>query len=437
MNVRGIQMRLRKRRTVIVGFAFLSIMAFSQLYDTIVPLILDNSFNMTESQIGLFMAIDNVLAIFLMPLFGVASDKTSTRLGKRTPYIIIGCIASCIAMYFMPFYANRKDIAMFFIVTFIVLISMAFFRTPAVALMPDITPRPLRSKGNAVINLMGTVGAIYTLIMIKILVPNKEKPDYSPLFVAVIVFMLIATVVFTCFVSEKKWEKKAREVEAEAGIGEIDENEEERNKGVKLEKGKLISLIFLLLSVAFWFFAYNGVTTMFTLYYQNYWNIEGGDFADCLLIATVAATIALIPIVFFATKIGRKRSIFIGIIMTALGYGYVAVFTQYSPLVNIGFVIIGVGWAMINVNSLPMVVEIASDGDVGRYTGFYYTFSMAAQVLTPFLAGRLMEKISYRLLFPYAVVFSAAAFVSMLFVKHGDVKPAQKKSILESFDVDD
>lgn len=430
-------MRLRKRRTILVGFAFLAIMAFSQLYDSIVPLILDNSFDMTESQIGIFMAIDNVLAIFLLPLFGMASDKTSTRLGKRTPYIIIGSVASCIAMYFMPYYAGKKDIVMFFIVTFIVLISMAFFRTPAVALMPDITPRPLRSKGNAVINLMGTIGAIYTLVMIKFFVPDDNNPDYTTLFVYVIAFMLVATIVFTCFVSEKKWEKKAREAEADAGINIDEEEEENRNKGVKLETGKLKSLIFLLCSVAFWFFAYNGVTTMFTLYYQNYWQLEGGDFADCLLIATVSATVALIPIVIFATKIGRKRSIFIGIIMTAAGYGYVAIFTAYSPLVNIGFVVIGIGWAMINVNSLPMVVEIASDGDVGKYTGYYYTFSMAAQVITPFLAGRIMEKISYRLLFPYAVVFSAAAFVTMLFVKHGDAKPAKKKSILESFDVDD
>lgn len=430
-------MRLRKRRTILVGFAFMAIMAFSQMYDTIVPLILKNKFDMSESLIGIFMAMDNILAIFLLPIFGMASDKTSTRWGKRTPYIIIGSIASCIAMFFMPYFANKQVLGMFFAVTLIVLISMAFFRTPAVALMPDITPRPLRSKGNAIINLMGTIGAIYSLVAIKFVVPKGDNPDYTKLFIFVIGFMLLATVIFAVFVSEKKWEKKAREAEAEAGLSEEDEDDENRNKGVRLKGRKMVSLIFLLVSVALWYFAYNGVTTMFSIYTQNYWNLEGGGFADCLLIATVSATLALIPIVIFTTKIGRKRSILIGIVMTGIGYGFVASFTNYHPIVNVGFVVIGIGWAMINVNSLPMVVEIASDGDVGRYTGFYYTFSMAAQVFTPYFAGMLMQNISYRLLFPYAVVFSAAAFVTMMFVKHGDAKPAKKKSILESFDVDD
>lgn len=429
-------MKLNYRKTILVGMAFMSISAFWQMYDNIIPLILKNTFNMNEAVTGAVMAIDNILALFLLPVFGTLSDKVKTPLGKRTPFIVVGTAITVIAMFFMPKADNAGNLVMFLVMTGIVLLAMSFFRSPAVALMPDVTPRPLRSKGNAIINLTGTVGAIFALLMIKFVVGEGLRPDYTPLFLSLMGFMILCTVILVLTVHENKWAKIARQQEADAGIEE-EEEETQTGKGTHLPKDKKKSLIFILLSVCFWYMAYNAVTTAFSRYATEVWGLEKGGYADCLMIATIAAIVAYIPIGLFASKIGRKKSILAGVVMLFAGFAFVGFFGKFSFLINIGFVVIGAGWAAINVNSFPMVVEIASAGDIGKYTGYYYTFSMAAQVITPILSGALLQYVSYRMLFPYATLFSALAFITMLNVHHGDVKPVKKKSILENLDVDD
>lgn len=433
-------MKLNYRRTLLTGLAFMAIYSFWQTYDNVVPLILKNSFQMNEIVTGAVMAADNVLALFLLPLFGTLSDKVNTKWGKRKPFIVVGSFLSMIAIAFMPIGDNARSLPMFLISTGLVLLFMAFFRSPAVALMPDVTPRPLRSKGNAIINLTGTVGAIYALIMTGLVVGEGKTPDYTALFVSVIIFMAICTFVLMFTVKENQWGEEARETERR--YPELMEKEEEQESAVEGAKGKLSkpkkkSLIFLLLSVAFWYMAYNAVTSTFSRYATEVWGLENGGYADCLMVATVAAVFSYIPLGFLASKIGRKKSILIGVVGLFLSFFYVGFFSGYHFMINLGFVIVGISWAAINVNSFPMVVEIANDGDVGKYTGYYYMFSMAAQVLTPVLSGVFLQLISYKTLFPYACIFSALAFVTMLLVKHGDVKPMAKKSVLESFDIDD
>lgn len=429
-------MKLNYRRTILVGLAFMSISAFWQMYDSVVPLILSNTFDLNEGLTGAIMAIDNVLALFLLPVFGTLSDKVKTPIDKRTPFIIVGTALTVIGMFFMPKADNAENLLMFMIMTGMVLLAMSLFRSPAVALMPDVTPRPLRSKGNAIINLTGTVGAIYALVMIKVVVGPGLRPDYTNLFLSMIIFMVVCTVLLAFTVHENKWERIAKETEEAAGISHEEEVNVGKGKGSHLPSDKRKSLIFLLLSVCFWYMAYNAVTTAFSRYATAVWGLEEGGFADCLLTATIAAIVGYIPIGLLANKIGRKKSIIIGVIMLIAGFAYVGLFSSFSWPINLGFVVIGVGWAAINVNSFPMVVEIATDGDVGKYTGFYYTFSMAAQVITPTLSGFLLE-VDYRILFPYAAFFSILALITMLNVHHGDVKPLKKKSILENLDVDD
>lgn len=433
-------MKLNYKRTILAGLAFMAIFSFWQTYDNIVPLILKNRFQLNEITTGVVMAADNILALFLLPLFGTLSDKVDTKFGKRKPFILIGTLLSAIGIVFMPIGDNTANLPMFLIATGAVLLFMSFFRSPTVALMPDVTPRPLRSKGNAIINLMGTVGAIYALLMTKVLVGEGLTPDYTLLFCSVIIFMLISVAVLTLTVNENKWEKQARQKEKE--YPELLEAEEEKEKETAGKKGKLSgpkkrSLIFLLMSVAFWYMAYNAVTSAFSRYATQVWQIEGGGYADCLMVATVAAVISYIPLGFLAGLIGRKKSILLGVIGLFAGFAYVGFFGEYHFSINFGFVLVGISWAAINVNSFPMVVEIANDGDVGKYTGYYYVFSMAAQILTPILSGALLQNISYHTLMPYACVFSAMAFLTMLAVKHGDSKPMMKKSVLENFDVDD
>ena len=197
------------------------------------------------------------------------------------------------------------------------------------------------------------------------------------------------------------------------------------------------SLYFILVSIFLWFTAYNAVTTAFSRYATTVWDLQGGSFANALMVAMGAAIISFLPVGIISTKIGRKKMILVGITLMTLSYFAGFFFVEYSPLINLVFVFTGVGWASINVNSYPMVVEMSKSADVGKYTGLYYTFSMAAQIFTPIFSGFLLENISYRTLFPYAVVFSIFSFCTMLMVKHGDAKPKPKKSALEHFDVDD
>ncbi len=424
-------MKLNYKRTVLIGLVFLSISAFWQMYDNVVPLILKNTFGMGETVTGAIMAADNVFALFLLPIFGAFSDKVKTPIGRRMPFILIGTGLSFLFLIALPYADRVENLVIFVVGLFLVLVSMGTYRSPAVALMPDLTPKPLRSKANAIINLMGAIGAVYTLIMIKLLVDKGERPNYYPLFLAVGILMVVSVLLTFSTIRENKL-RKAVGVESETA----DIVESESKTSGSLPKDVKKSLIFILISVAFWFIAYNAVTTAFSRYVSEVWGLEGGDYADCLMIATVVAIISYIPIGFLSSKIGRKKTILIGIVLLGSCFAAAGLYPVYHWSMVIFFAIIGFAWASISVNSYPMVVEMSKAGDVGKYTGYYYTFSMAAQVITPILSGVLLEHVSYRTLFPYSVTFCALAFVTMSMVKHGDSKPIKKKELLENLDVD-
>lgn len=442
-------MKLNYKRTVLIGLAFLSICAFWQMYDSIIPLILQNTFGIGETLTGAIMAADNVLAIFLLPLFGALSDKADTRFGKRMPFIVTGTVLAVIFLLLLPIADRKVNVVLFIVSLFALLVSMGLYRSPAVALMPDLTPNKLRSKGNAIINLMGAVGGVYTLIMIKLLVGKGDRPDYMPLFVSVAALMAVSVGILAITISEKKVKAKvAEEIKAyEDSTGLKVETEDTVEEEEAAKEGGAVkhqmpaevkrSMGFLLASIFLWFTAYNAVTTAFSRYTKVVWHLEGGGFADCLMVATIAAILSYVPIGNLAGKIGRKKTILVGIVLMS-GCYFAAIFAnQYHALINVAFAVIGIGWAAINVNSYPMIVEMSKGSDIGKFTGTYYTFSMAAQILTPILSGFLLEKVSYRTLFPYAFVFSVLAFITMMQVHHGDTRPDKKASVLEHFDVDD
>lgn len=437
-------MKLNYRRTFLIGLAFLSICAFWQMYDNIIPLILQNTFGIGETITGAIMAADNVLALFLLPVFGAISDRVDTKFGKRMPFIAGGTVLAVIFLMILPAADRSENLILFVVTLFALLVSMGLYRSPAVALMPDLTPNKLRSKGNAVINLMGAVGGVYTLIMIKLLVGKGERPDYTPLFVSVAALMVIAVGILVITIQEKKVKTKVdAEVKAyEEKTGVVVETEdtvekEEEEPKAAMPKEVKRSMIFLLASIFLWFTAYNAVSTAFSRYTKVVWKLEAGGFADCLMVATVAAILSYIPIGNISSKIGRKKTIMGGVVLMSVCY-FAAIFAgAYHPLINVAFAVIGVGWAAINVNSYPMIVEMSKGCDIGKFTGTYYTFSMTAQIFTPVLSGFLLENVSYRTLFPYAFIFSVLAFCTMTQVQHGDARPDKKKSVLENFDVDD
>ena len=420
-------MKLNYKRTTLIGLAFLSISAFWQMYDNVIPLILKNTFSLGETYTGVIMAADNILALFLLPMFGSLSDKVSTPIGKRMPFILAGTGFAFTFLMLLNYSNQSRNFLLFIGTLLLLLIAMGLYRSPAVALMPDVTPKPLRSKANAVINLMGAIGGVYTLIMIKFLVGKGDTPDYFPLFLSVGLLMLISVVILFLTIKENKLCSEMVEEE---------EVETTPKSTADLPKDVKRSLAFMLISIALWFIAYNAVTTAFSRYATHVWGLENGGYANCLMVATIAAILSYIPIGAIASHIGRKKTLLIGIALLAFCFLCAGFMNQYHWIMNLFFAIIGFAWAAIGVNSLPMVVEIASAGDVGKYTGLYYTFSMAAQVVTPILSGFLLEYVSYRTLFPYAVVFSVVAFFTMTQVKHGDSKPVQKKDVLENFDVE-
>ena len=522
-------MKLNTKKTIYVGLAFLIISMFWQVYDTVIAQILINSFGLNQTASGIVMALDNILALFLLPLFGSLSDKTNSKRGKRTPYIFWGTIAAAVLVTGVALFDNaqvnelnkagvepvvtyemeetqsyeliieinkeevlvtvsydenqgrymyttkenvkdrylgnkyyeyegvkygKKELAVnhrsedvaivrnnniFLFVgvvgtLLLVLIAMATYRTPAVSLMPDVTVKPLRSKANAIINLMGTAGGIIALGFLSFL--NVQYQSAIPTFICLSVLMIVGLCIFLWKVNEPKLVEEKEQDEIKYGLNDevVEESVEETNE--EMPKDVRRSFYLILLSIVFWFFGYNAATSKFSVYAQN---VLGTTFTTPLLVAQAAAVVAFIPIGIIASKIGRRKTILIGItiLFTAFVMGSLAN-EETIFLIYVTMGLAGIGWATINVNSYPMVVEMAKGNNVGKYTGYYYSASMFAQILTPIVSGVIMDLTgTMTVLFPYCAIFVALAFCTMFFVRHGDSKPIPKKSALEAFDNDD
>ncbi len=517
-------MKLNYKRTILVGFAFFLISAFWQAYDATIPVILTNKFGMSQTWSGVIMALDNVLAVFMLPFFGSLSDKCSTKFGKRTPFITIGTICAAVAILCLSFVdnmqlknlsdvaaiddpaamsviydtqadrqlltpegetvvlsqeftkdefiaisckitdatgktitnpdytnyvaparqayaaqqtrANVMPLVLFVCLLLVVLISMATFRSPAVALMPDVTVKPLRSKANAIINLMGTAGGILVLVLGMVFSTSAVQNalmSYTTYYAVIAGIMLLSLGIFLATVREPKWAAEMAADSVKFGIEE--EVKDESGEKRSLSPSEKRSLLLILASIALWYFGYNAVTSKYAVYAGN---ILDKDYNTTMLLAQAAAIVSYLPAGNVASKIGRKKTILAGVVMLATAFGCAAFMRASSPTwaMNVLFALAGVAWATINVNSFPMVVEMCSGGDIGKYTGFYYTASMSAQIATPMLSGFLMDKMGMTVLFPYAAIFVALAFVTMSMVKHGDAKIIAKSG-LEALDLDD
>jgi len=425
-------MKFNTKRTMLVGLGFMSICAFWQVYDGIVPLILKNSFGVDGAAKGVIMAIDNVLALFLLPFFGSLSDKTHTRLGKRMPYILVGTVGAVCSMLMIPAADKSGSLPFFAVALGLTLLFMATYRSPTVALMPDVTPKPLRSRGNAIINLMGTIGGIMSLLTISVLVGDGDRPDYFPLFAVTAGFMTLAVLALLWKVRESDFR-----AEAEKAAEGYEEPETEENKGVDLPKDVKRSLYLVLAAVFLLFMGYNAVSTWFSTYATSVWGMEGGSFALPLTVAQGAALAAYVPVSHLAAKIGRRRTILCGCLLLCSVFACCILFKVFTPVIFVFFVLAGAGYAAIIVNNFPMIWEMCRGADVGRFTGYYYTMSMSAQILTPIVSSALMSAVGDWVLFPYSCVFIFLSFVCMLFVRHGDAKAEVKKSTLEMLDVED
>ncbi len=628
-------LKLDYPQTFKVGFAFAIIMLFWTAYDFVVPLLLEHAYGLSNAMRGFIMGLDNLLSLFMLPLFGKISDKANGKLvkkwGRRTPFIVIGTIASVVLMVFVPIatmkqqekgmakkaeiealrndddfmngllggwyddavagktgsanycdldylkqnkidgkaidrdafisirfdnklkaksgflglggttytydgveietkkeggkvvllgnapngksYQSIKEnndhynkyvaagmnnyisdeihenitktsegkssLAIYMVILLLVLIAMATFRSPAVALMPDVTPKPLRSQANAIINLCGGAGGaiafiIYTVALMFPLTVNT----YTIIFASVAAGMLLLLGGFLAFVKEKKLVAKCQEICKEYGIDDFDEGEEDakatfaeeliaegegneeeakeleakrvrkQHKSPKVwwnektdeEKGKLKSFWLILASIFMWFMGYNAISSNLSVYTTKTLNLSAGVASIISGVSMGISAIAFIPVGALAAKIGRRKSIMLGFALAVVSFFLIFFFVHAGEkaivpavLFALFYLIAGFGLIIANVNTFPMVTELSTAETVGQYTGYYYTATMSAQAITPFIAGLIMDNSKNEMLFLYSAVCIIIAIVLMMFVKHGDSKPIPKKNKLEQY----
>lgn len=628
-------LKLDYPQTFKVGFAFAIIMLFWTAYDFVVPLLLEHAYGLSNAMRGFIMGLDNLLSLFMLPLFGKISDKANGKLvkkwGRRTPFIVIGTIASVVLMVFVPIAtmkqqekgmakkaeieAQRNDddfmngllggwyddavagktgsanycdldylkqnkidgkaidrdafisirfdsklkaksgflglggttytydgveietkkedgkvvlvgnapsgksyqsikenndhynkyvaagmnnyisdeihenitktsegkssLAIYMVILLLVLIAMATFRSPAVALMPDVTPKPLRSQANAIINLCGGAGGaiafiIYTVALMFPLTVNT----YTIIFASVAAGMLLLLGGFLAFVKEKKLVAKCQEICKEYGIDDFDKGEEDakatfaeeliaegegneeeakeleakrvrkQHKSPKVwwnektdeEKGKLKSFWLILASIFMWFMGYNAISSNLSVYTTKTLNLSAGVASIISGVSMGISAIAFIPVGALAAKIGRRKSIMLGFALAVVSFFLIFFFVHAGEkaivpavLFALFYLIAGFGLIIANVNTFPMVTELSTAETVGQYTGYYYTATMSAQAITPFIAGLIMDNSKNEMLFLYSAICIIIAIVLMMFVKHGDSKPIPKKNKLEQY----
>lgn len=553
-------LKLDYKKTIKVGFAFAIIQCFWVVYDYVIPLLIDNAFGLSNAMRGLIMGLDNLLALFMLPLFGKISDNCKSKYGRRTPFIVLGTLAAIVLMIFIPVttasqlkeanvirndletrfvedaafrqekltefyddaesgenkyiskivfdelsgkiskeefvnlttddeagYFNRfaKDgmnryindqvynqvtkqhsvrLVFFILVLFMVLVAMGTYRSPAVALMPDVTPKPLRSQANAIINLAGGVGgAIATITYMVGFLINEN--GYVGIYIANALSMGILLLCFIKLVNEPKMVDECRRICEEYGITDeddeaVDLKEQEAEDGVtadkaadeavlsaekqKLKKAKTISFLLILASIFMWFMGYNAVSSNLSIYIVNVLGCTPFIGTVVSAASMAVSAVAFIPVGMLAVKIGRKKSIMLGLLFATVSF--VCVFLFIKPQWGISvkaimfalfYLIAGFGLIVVNVNTFPMVVELSSAKDVGKYTGYYYMATMSAQAITPYIGGLFMDHLSNRSLFAYSAVCVIISIVLMALVKHGDSKPLPKKKVYEMMeDVD-
>ena len=451
-------LKLNVKRTFIIGFAFFGILMLWQVYNNYCPLFLTDIFvrnyggKDTDYQyyVGALMALDNLFALFMLPLFGAWSDKTHTKFGKRMPFIVIGTILSAIVFPLIVVMFAIKSLAGVIVMMCLTLIFMQMYRNPAVALMPDITPKPLRSKANAIINVVGYVGAILGGA-VALIIPFKSYSDNTGVLLIPFIVCCVAMIITIALLFIKVKENKIIEEMVDDMKRGEEESELEENivEDAPLSKKNKISLIIMIVAVFLWFASFNAVETFWSSYGQNHLDIS--NYSLFTIVLTIASLASFVPAAFVSEKIGRKWTIVIGLGCMIIGLMLISFIPQTKEIVEVKnvfyhktpfalypcFALCGIGWAFINCCSYPMFVELASGKNIGRYTGLYYAASMLAQTLTPVCAGLLVyfaEK--WDILFVYSTIVMAAALIVFIFVNNVKAKNVKIKKGLEALDQD-
>ncbi len=491
--------KLNYKRTMLIGFAFFGILLLWQIYDSWCPTFLTELFRgalypnyetmtlaaqdaatrQVQYLVGIMMAIDNIAALIMLPIFGKLSDKTHTRFGKRMPYIFVGTIVTAIAFPFIPIFFFYNNLAGVIAFMAIVVFFAMMYRNPAVALMPDITPKPLRSKANGIINIMGYLGGAFATVvgiffsLTQFLgteidpVKSKKASEIAghvvriykehtwaygniwaieaPFLIGSVLMVISAVVLFLTIRENKLTEELRPELERGEKVAEtVDKVDDDK----PMSKANFRMLVFILAAEFFWFMADNGISTFMTNYTVYF---LGAPFASMMvntIIFGVGSVIGFALGGIIAGKIGRKWTLYGGLAITLIGYTLWAILTFATNIKGSGalpfwlyiiWFLKGFGMSLVHVNSFPMVVELCSSKKIGAFTGYYYASSMAAQTATPILVGLLLlnPNIGWEYLPFYGIICIAIALVLFLFVQNVKTKKTELKSGLEGIGADD
>ena len=469
-------LKLNVKRTMIIGFAFFGILLLWQVYDSWCPKFLEQLFmealhkeNNEEVQylVGIMMALDNLAALILMPIFGRLSDKTRTKLGKRMPYILIGTFVCAVSFPFIPVFFHYHQIGGVIAMMAIVVCFAMMYRNPAVALMPDLTPKPLRSKANGIINIMGYLGGAFASIAGVVFVlsdylgstNNGWKNGTSNIwmieapFLIASLLMVISAVVLAFTVRENELEAKLAEeiAEGERQAAVVDSVEHDDEK--PMSKANLVMLLLILAAEFFWFMSDNGIGTFMLNYSTNFLGAKTSSNLIMVIIGGVGSVVGFSIGGFIAQKIGRKWTVVSGLLVTVISLIAWAIFQNTMPLgamdaegfrafpwyLYLVWGLKGFGMSLVHLNSFPMVVELCSKKKVGQFTGYYYASSMAAQTVTPTLLGLLLlsENINWSFLPIYAIIATSISLAIFLFVKNVKTKKTEIKTGLEALGDED
>ena len=485
--------KLNYKRTFLIGFAFFGILLLWQVYDTWCPTFLSEIFakafypeyatlrsqNTLEAieecgniiqkvqyPVGIMMAIDNLAALILLPIFGKLSDKTHTKIGKRMPYILVGTFVCAVAFPFIPVFFHFNNLVGIVIMMAVVVLFAMMYRNPAVALMPDITPKPLRSKANGIINIMGYIGGLFAALVGFVFVLSqylgtKVDPDTGlyvehswaygniwavegPFLVASILMLISALVLFFTI----RENKVAEEVKDEMARGELEiEAATPVDDDKPMSKANKTMLFLILGAEFFWFMADNGISTFLNNYVVYGTHSSSTGTLVLTIMGGVGSVIGFALGGIIASKIGRKWTLFGGLGLTlisyitwiALTFGIGLPVGKLPVWLFIIWLIKGFGMSLVHVNSFPMVVELCSSKKIGAFTGYYYAASMAAQTITPILLGLLLyvDGFDWRFLPVYAGVCIIVSLAIFFFVKNVKSTKTEFKKGLEALDADD
>ncbi len=414
-------MKFNYWKIFLLGFGFFGVSVIWAVYNAFVPIFLSQKFGLSAVWVGFFMTLDNIAALFIQPPVGAWSDGLRTKLGRRLPFILIGAPLSALAFGIIPLAAV---LPLFVACTSTLLLSMALWRTPVVALMPDITPSEKRSQANGVINFMGGLGAIIAFI------GGAALYDMNPAFpfwLGSILVILSAALVLIFIREPKNYEEGAKQPGMLASLKEVTSDQDK-------------SALRILLAIFFWFLGYTAIEAFFTLYSVNHLGLEPSD--GSRLLGQLSLFFVLFALVsgFIGGRIGRKLTISIGLVLmivVLLGIFVLPVSTLTTvvtklpvlgvvPVIGLFLMVAGIAWALININSLPMVVDMTTAARIGTFTGLYYLFSTLSAIVGPNLNGWIIQLSgnNYNLVMVVGAVFMAVALVLMLGVKRGEAQPA-------------